>query len=702
MRTTILLLALAGPLLMAPGAAAPVTEAAQADLDRLLDLCKAGRLDGTFMEACFEHLEKEARTALPGDELWDGLRSDTKLRQPAFLAASQCGPKVFANLARLTERHPDMVKRFPALAVSFSAAWAHGDGPEPALSWVDGWLTEGRATPSFEESFADLAARAQDLRFPASGAPWQVLAHLADSIVPTAERAWAFDEYKARKTPGLRNLFGAVPYTLDPKRTGGPFTLQSFLECGGPCTHNVQFAGGVFDAFGIPSGWAGGPGHTYPYWFEMDGKTLRLFRTNEIGNRNGKIRDPLTGGHVWEDRLRLQVAALNHGQGAEARAALGAWAFRQLPKERRHEAAPILVAAVEANPFCHSALLAAAEATSKRQISPGSAGRIWKAAAQKMTEGHPEELGDLLDMAIPAFGSGPTTFDGDVPILARFEKRQGGRLATWRFGEWRARVLAARDKRPAARRVLLGAALELAPVSVTGFKELLDGLEQITEPGTERTKALRSLLEDIADPKDGYAAEAFRSRLWTAASLRRAYGGGPGGKAGNRVWVDELVAQQEARRAGQGEEKHRAGIGPVGGAGGASFEQQIGGAPLIGVRVTTTGFNGRTVIGSIQSIFAGPSVHDPAGGVRGNAIDLTIPDGWVLWGIVAAGSDRVDGLQIIATPGAAWRGKAHVSPWVGSSIENGQLLGGPKGLIEGLTGRAGADLDAMGVLLAPR
>lgn len=673
----------------------PTIQQAQGPSERLVELCRAGRLDSTFEALCFELQRERAETESLGDPFWDWLDAEPKLRRCSLAAAARCGPRVFTNLAILRKAAAAETERFPELAAAFAAAWTRGDGPDPARFWVDGWLKEGRAIPGFVESFTDFARRAKVLRFPVGKAPWQVLAHLADSIVPMEERAWAFSEYDTRKTEGLRNLFGAVPYTLDPKRKGGPFTLQSFLECGGPCTHNVQFAGGVFDAFGIPSGWAGGPGHTYPYWFEQDGKALRIFRTNEIGNRSGKIRDPLSSGHIWEDRLRLMVASLNRGQDDHDRAALAAWAFSRVPEKDRAQAASILVAALDASPLSYPALLAAAEATKARQLSAPAAAPIWRRAAVEMSESHPEELADLLDIAFPAIGDGPATFDGDVATLARFEKRHGARIAPWRFGLWRARALAARGKLPGSRRALQEAALELASLDPASFGRLIEDLLRITEPGKPRIKALRTVFEDLEAPEGPDNTKTLRSRLLAAAALQSAYGEDSRSRTGHRIWVDELVAQA-AQRGGSS-------AGPVGGGGGAAFEQRVAGAELMGIRVTTTVFNGRTVVGSIQGLFrsaaAGPIVHEAAGGVRSEAADLLVPEGWTLWAIVAAGSDRVDGIQIIATPAAVWRGEADVSPWIGSGRERARLLGGAAGGIEALTGRAGADLDAVGVRL---
>ena len=144
----------------------------------------------------------------------------------------------------------------------------------------------------------------------------------------------------------------------------------------------MQFAGGVFDAFGIPSGWAGGPGHTYPYWFEVEGQDLAIHRINELGNRNGKIRNPLGPGYVREDELRLLVVALNHSIAKRRRAALAAWAWRRVPEKARAAGAAILLAAIAESPYCHEALSATADATRRR---PGAA----ESARAHLEEGGP-------------------------------------------------------------------------------------------------------------------------------------------------------------------------------------------------------------------------------------------------------------------------------------------------------------------------
>ncbi len=553
------------------------------------------------------------------------------------------------------------------------------------------------------ESFLFHVERGKDMRVPLREAPWPILAHLADSLVPIEERDWALDRYRKRRTEALRGLFGAVPYTLDPKRKGEPCTLESFLKFGGPCTHNVQFADGVFDAFGIPGGWAGGPGHTYPYWFEMDGGDVTIHRTNEIGNRNGKIRDPLSAGHVWEDRLRLLVVALNHSVTKRRRAALAAWAYRRVPAAARASAAPILLAAVSENPFCHEALSALADATRARQLSLADAGRGWKTIAKAM-QNRPHDLPPLLNRALPDVGATAPTFDGDEALLKRLErawKKAGRTELLARLPVWRARCFAARSKHAEAQRVWLRVAGESAATDPKRFAQATAALAAGVPGAPDSDERLGVLIEVVAtaqpSPKAGWI-NLHRSRFHAVRrlveELRRL---GRTGEAA-AVWVDELAAARGAD-AGTGTKPRL-----VGGKGGGAFEDAPAGAELIGLRVATAHYNGRNFIGSVEGIYriAGREVIGArAGRKRSGHVDVKAPEGWRMAGVVAAGSDRFDGFQLVLVPRDAADRRVRLTKWIGTHREHEILIGGRRFAIRGIRARAGADVDAFGLIGAP-
>jgi hypothetical protein len=673
-------------------------------VDTLLARCAEGKIDPAFLGACRDVIREEilghpASSLLPPD-FFEWLAETPRLRDDVHLASASIGPKVAFNLQLLRSFDEEKVESHPTLAVAFAAAWAKGADPEPQRFWTDAWLIRGRAVPGMTESFLYHIEKRREMRVAAHNAPWQILAHLADSIVPIEERLWALDRYGKRKTEELHHAFGDVPYTLEPRRGEAASTLESFLEFGGPCTHNVQFAGGVFDAFGIPSGWAGGPGHTYPYWFEVQGREITIHRTNEIGNRNGKIRDPLGPDHVWEDDLRLLTVALNHSVMGQRHAALAAWAHRRVPSAERAASAPILVAALRENPYSAAALSSLADATALRYLSLADAGVAWKAAAAGLAK-RPLDLLPLLERAVPAPGAEAPTFAGDLALLNKLEREwegAGHSEALSRIPLWRARCLASRGKQATATRLLREIAADAAGTDPQRFEEASAALAAAV-PGApdseQRLEVLRALIATVdSRPRAGWTPlhrsrfHAIRRAVAEMTALGRE-------EQAFTFWYEELAATR-------GDDPS---VGPepvlVGGGGGRAFLDTPPGAELVGLRVSTTDYNGRRVIGSVQGIFlvgGAELIGELAGQARSTSALVRAPDGWRIIGIVAAGSDRLDGLQLVYTPREGSEQRIRMSEWVGSHVEHEVLIGGRGVQITGIRGRAGADVDAFGLV----
>ncbi|MEN9574267.1 MAG: hypothetical protein RL514_2122 [Verrucomicrobiota bacterium] len=386
------------------GAAAPVPDSEA--VRELTVRCAAGKLDAAFLAAfhavIIERVKRSAFQEGLTDDFWDWLQAHPELREAALLAVAQGGSKVASNLDALRRKHDQAVLSHPSLAVAFAAAWsADGKTAKPRRYWVDGWVLNGREVPTMSDSFLWFVENSNRMRVSMTTTPWPLLTHLADSFTPLAEREWAQTKFGSRKTSGLRDLFAAVPYKLDPKRKE-PCTLESFLRLGGPCTHNVQFADGVFDSFGIPSGWAGGPGHTYPYWFEEREKPKGyvFHRINELGNRDGTIRNPRGGDEIHEDDLRLLAAASSFSERARSFAVAAAWSFEHLPKDAPIECEAILITGIRANPFTTEAGNALARATAGRRISRSAAGTTWLQIAGFLQH-HPDRLVSWLEKALP-------------------------------------------------------------------------------------------------------------------------------------------------------------------------------------------------------------------------------------------------------------------------------------------------------------
>lgn len=679
-------------------------EAAIDPVNTLVEQCAEGKVDPDFLEACYAVIREDAlrhssSAELPADFFY-WLDATSQLRDDAYLAIASVGPKVALNLQVLRSFDERAMKKNPSLAVAFAAAWSGGADSTPAWYWTDGWLIAGRAVPGMEESFHYYAKAARDLRISFEDVPWQILAHLADSSVPIEERNWAVSQYGARRTEGLRDLFGAVPYTLDPQRGNEPCTLESFLKIGGPCTHNVQFAGGVFDAFGMPSGWAGGPGHTYPYWFELQGKTLSVHRTNELGNRNGKIRNPLGSNHVWEDELRLLVEALSLSVKKQRRAALAAWAFGRVPEEARGSASNILLAALRENPYCSEALSALEDATIQRHLSPADAGAAWAFIGKELVE-RPFVLTPILDRVLPSIDASGQRFDGEQAVLNRLER-------AWKNGAspegmasipfWRARCLAASGKHADAARELREIAEESVARDSIRFARAVDSLASIlgkSATSDEHLDGLRAMLKLAKPNPKADASIVQQSRFHVVRKLVQALLALDRNEEADALWYAELLAARELSVVDASE--------PIliGGTGGGPFQDAPEGAELIGLRVSTTGFNGRSVVGSVQGIVrvdGAEVLGSRAGQERSGSIELRAPDGWRVAGLVAAGSDRFDGFQLVYLPQDASDKRVRMSAWVGSHTDREVLVGDRTTRVIGICGRAGADVDAFGLL----
>jgi len=675
------------------------------NVELLAEKCAAGKIDVGFLLACHSVIDEDAashpsNSQLPPD-FFAWLEGNSGLRDEARLAMAEVSAKVACNLQILRSFDESLVEKYPNLAIAFAATWSKGEDSIPRRYWVDEWLVQGRKVPKMAESFQFHIENSKTTRLNLRETPWQVLAHLTDSLTPIVERDWALQRYGKRKTSELRGMFGYVPYTLDPQRGGDEvYSLESFLEYGGPCTHNVQFAGGVFDAFGIPSGWAGGPGHTYPYWFEANRALISIHRTNEIGNRNGKIRNPLGSDHVWEDQLRLLVHELNDSVPKSRNATLAAWAYRRVKDEDRLAAAAILPAAIRENSYCYGAISALVDATAAGHLSPAKAGAAWKLVAKSLTSDS-FQLSDFLDRVLPAIGAAAPTMDGDLALLKTLEKNwqnlgHSGGLA--KIPVWRARCLSARGKHLMASKIWRDIANQASNSDPTSFAAAVDAMAKAVPGAPQSEQRLDLLIKLIADyvpkPREGWS-QLHRSRslvvrmavdeLLLLGRVEQAH----------TLLYDEIAATRGAE-PGTGAEPVL-----VGGEGGGAFHDAPENAELIGVGVSTAHFNGRDVIASVLGIYQigeNEVFGECAGQQRSGSRVLRPPTDWRIAGMVASGSDRCDGFQLVYVPKSSADKRVRMSEWIGSRTGRDRLIGGRGIRIIGIRGRAGAEVDSLGLV----
>ena len=398
------------------------------------------------------------------------------------------------------------------------------------------------------------------------------------------------------------------------------------------------------------------------------------------------------------------MAAVNHSIPKRRRAALAAWAYGHLPSELRARAARIIPAAVRENPYCHEALSALADATRAGHLPSADAGRSWKSVVRALAS-HSHELAALFERALPDFGADRPNFGGDLALVKSLERR-------WRAAKladcledvpfWRARILAARGKAKESARFLRRVARRSAATSPQRFGAAVTALATVaarTDDPESRLRVLRGVLPlALPKPKAGWTA-LRRSRLLVVrqivAELRKL----KRGEEADALWYEELDA---ARGPGSG-----LGEPPtlVGGGGGSAFSEAPQGAELIGLRIGTTGYNGRTVIRCVQAIYRledRESRGKRFGADCSGQVDLRAPEGWRVVGVIAAGSDRFDGCQLVFASRSVGDRRVRLSRWVGSRGEREVLIGERNARIRGIRGRAGADIDSFGLVGAVR
>src|SRR5262249_19209293 len=143
----------------------------------------------------------------------------------------------------------------------------------------------------------------------------------------------------------------------------------------------------------------------------------------------------------------------------------------------------------------------------------------------------------------------------------------------------------------------------------------------------------------------------------------------------------------------------------VGGPGGGAFEDVAKEAyPLVGFHVTTVGFEGRSVIGSIQPIYRTPSGSKDSSTLgRGNPPGKRVEakDGYAVGGLVVRKGKVLDALKVIfmrLTGNRLEVNDRYESEWFGGGGGGETSLAGDGALIVGIHGRYGAAIDSLGLI----
>ncbi len=149
----------------------------------------------------------------------------------------------------------------------------------------------------------------------------------------------------------------------------------------------------------------------------------------------------------------------------------------------------------------------------------------------------------------------------------------------------------------------------------------------------------------------------------------------------------------------------------AGGGGGGAFEDRLSRrAVLTGLHVYGGGWGHRTIVRGIRPLFDGPegraqgSLHGTA---DGKGVEVRANAGYAVAGLYVKTSRRVDGLAVLflrMRNGRLDPTDGYVSPWVAGVGGSPQVLVGGRCAprVVGLTGRSGADLDAIGLVESER
>jgi hypothetical protein len=171
--------------------------------------------------------------------------------------------------------------------------------------------------------------------------------------------------------------------------------------------------------------------------------------------------------------------------------------------------------------------------------------------------------------------------------------------------------------------------------------------------------------------------------------------------AAARWWARETAPAPSATLAGV-----PARTPMVGGRGGSPFDD----APpsdtrVVGLRVSTTKVGGRRVLASLQALFDGGAAA-PEGKVFGRAAGtpsaVQAPDGFALGALYVRGGSRVDGFRPVwlgrRADGSLDATRVSIGPWVGGHGGAAPTRLGSGLPIVGVCGRAGLELDAIGLV----
>jgi hypothetical protein len=181
------------------------------------------------------------------------------------------------------------------------------------------------------------------------------------------------------------------------------------------------------------------------------------------------------------------------------------------------------------------------------------------------------------------------------------------------------------------------------------------------------------------------------------------------GKSGTKAggWDDAVAQRIKAALDNHVTERH----GPAGPKGNGKTEMPQEGAVLVGFEYVNGSWKGDPMVKSLRPLFLNANGVVP-GGTRGNSNQaykvIKAREGFAVSGlIVNPGLERLGGFQVVfakmqGQPVGSGKVDTYKSGWIGGELKKGSVvLGGDGKLGIGIFGVSGADVESIGLIVAP-
>lgn len=246
------------------------------------------------------------------------------------------------------------------------------------------------------------------------------------------------------------------------------------------------------------------------------------------------------------------------------------------------------------------------------------------------------------------------------------------------------------------------------PMLALGKDDALKALAQQELQGAVSSKEQAKLGDgwwSLAEEQEGTAKKQIRERAgyWYQKALP-----GLSGLMKDKVEKRIGMASQYSKDLGSSLPTRVSGFKKtplVGGGGGGKFEDTQLTAKVIGFAVTTRGYAGHTVIGSIQVLYS-TTHRQYASKVYGNPgskpVIVRAKSGYAVGALAGKGGNRLDGFKVVFMRdrnGELDPKDSYESAWVGGKGGGAEtVLGGDGKLVVGIYGGCGAEFDGLGLV----